>query len=177
MDKNLILSKFNKELPNVKILTHSFGRTRSLVIEVKIEGLVQSAEFLRSSPGFLFDRVENLNISQVDQSFIFTYFLTSSSLSRPDSQESEFILRVRTPISHDKERVVVPTLSQIWPSVRVFEDEATELFGFFFGSGGIKKIKNLLPEGLKEFPLRKSYSLPQASKTHLIQKSDPGENT
>ncbi len=174
MDKNIILSKLNKEFPTLKFETHRFGRSEVDSVWVESQNLLKVIEFLKFEPELNMEFLENLNVSEIDQVLVLSYFLTSSYVFSEVPFSKSIVLRTSLVLPDGESMVSGFSVSHILTNADVFEDEVGELFGIRFESKLNKDLKikrNLLPKGLRGFPLRKSYKMGSVVVDPQIKKS------
>jgi len=102
--------------------------------------------FLRDKPELRFDYLTHQSGLDLGEKLAVVYRVLSLGRKRT------LAMRVYVP----REKPVIDTVSDIWPSAGWFEREAFDMFGFHFtGHPDLRRL--LLPEDWEGFPLRKDY--------------------
>lgn len=163
MEINKLLQKLNKKFPDKTVETGILGKKGDPFIWTHLKHFRKLAKFLKEDPDFSLNWAENFSISQKKDTLILSVFLRRFSF---DQTQSPMILVLKTSVAvpSPNVEVEVPTLRDLWPSIEVMEEEATELFGVQFideemGSP-IDFQPRLLPPQWVGFPLRKNYVFP-----------------
>ena len=121
-----------------------------LYIEVDVENLVSSILFLKTSDKCRFKQL--IDITAVDypekeKRFKIVYLLLS--------HEKNLRIAINTPID---EKVVVPSITKIFPSANWMEREVFDMYGVSFkGHPDLRRI--LTDYGFEGYPLRKDFPL------------------
>ena len=101
-----------------------------------------------------YDHVKSVTGIDYPHDGVFKIIYHVSSYS--DRQLSKSILTLEVEISRDNPQI--PSLVDIWPSVKYVEAETSELFGIEFQGNSLKKV--MLPEDFEGFPLRRDFKIP-----------------
>lgn len=167
METNELILKLEKGVPGAVLEARPFGRTAAMSVWIEMQSIVRVAKFIREDPEISLDWLENMSAMDIDQAFVLSYFLRSTSNS------NVMILRGSVvPTSADDE-VVVTSVADIWPMSRLPEREIADLFGIRFGKS-TPSARTILPEGWMGYPLRKSYVFP-AEYLDILHMRPPGQ--
>jgi NADH-quinone oxidoreductase subunit C len=131
------------------VLGTSFDKDE-LVVRAERDGLLALMTTLRDDPRFAFEQA--IDVCGVDwperpERFDVVYNLLSVSLNQ----------RIRVIVRTD-EKMPVPSMHTLWPSVTWWERETWDLFGVIFsGQPDLRRI--LMENGFEGHPLRKDFPL------------------
>ncbi|MDI6733031.1 MAG: NADH-quinone oxidoreductase subunit C [Planctomycetota bacterium] len=118
-------------------------------VRVKVDTIVQVAQFLKETPDLYFDSLMSLTCVDYPANFTIVYHLFSMR------HLYKVILKVEVP----KDNAMVSTVENIWRAANWFEREIYDLFGVKF-EGHPNLIRILLPDDWEGHPLRKDYQYP-----------------
>lgn len=116
-------------------------------IVVKPEKLIAVAEFLKNSPDFDFNYLNDMTAADYFDYFEVVYQLSSLNLNH------KLTLKTRV---NDRDKPTVPSLVCLWRGAELMEREIYDLMGIAFaGHPNMKRI--VLWDGFQGHPLRKDY--------------------
>lgn len=149
MDINEQITQLLSRIPGAMVEKTRFGRSERVLFWVSLASLKEIARLVRAEAGF--DVLENLSAMQVDESLVFTYVAMNSTT------HEWIVLRGSAELTGDGKRVPCPSVSEIWPMARNFEQEISPLFGVAFDGVGEGRVR----AAHAGFPLRKDFQLPK----------------
>lgn len=162
MDKNPLIAKLNKAVPDAVLESRRFGRSGITSIWLEAESIVKVAKFLKSDEDLKLDWLENLSLVEFEEVLVATYFVTSSTTPQ------NVILRISAIPTSPLDHIYFPSIRSIWPMAEPMEREAADLFGVIFKKDSdtstleeSESKSNFLPENWIGFPLRKGYVFPK----------------
>ena len=164
MEKNPLIQKINKLLCDDLIEISRFGKSEILLVWIPASAIQKVAKTLREDADLQLDWLENLSVVDLDEVFVLSYFVRSTSTPY------HLVLRVSqipeaSRKSEPNQILYIPSSKETWPMSEPMENEIEEMFGIHFE----KEMKNkpvqvlrnrLLPSGWKGFPLRKDFQFP-----------------
>ncbi len=127
MDATELLSRVEAALGSKLLEKGRFGRAGVACAWVEWKGLDVAAQILRDSPDLSFDWLENLVVTQLDDSLVMTLFLGQSAGT------SQLVVRASAVLTKRDVKIEAPSMSEIWPTSESFEKENAALFGVSFG--------------------------------------------
>ncbi|ADG07517.1 NADH-quinone oxidoreductase subunit C [Kyrpidia tusciae] len=131
-------------LEDARVADHMYKAAK---LDVVPERWLPVAQYLRNTPAWSFDYLNDLHAVDLGGEFRVNYFLESFTHGH--------MLAVSVTVPRDNPRV--PSVTEIWPTADWHEREAYDLFGILFvGHPNLKRI--LLPEDWEGHPLRKDYA-------------------
>ncbi|MBC7691269.1 MAG: NADH-quinone oxidoreductase subunit C [Methylotenera sp.] len=129
------------------------GSSLKQSLAIDVGSLAHTAQFLRDEPNWQMDDLENISAFEMKGDILLTYFLKSSSTGKT------MVLRATVTPKTETSEVDAVSVSHLWAIAIPLEQEISELFGVRF-QGGKTRPHQVLPEGWRGFPLRKSYVFP-----------------
>ena len=136
-----ITKKITEALPD------SVTAADKMAVVVNSQSLYQVAEFLKNTPDFDFDYLNNLTAVDYVDYFEIVYHLTSLK------HNHSLVLKTRC---YDRDKPVVPSVIKLWRTADFQEREAFDLMGITFeGHPDLRRL--LLWEGFVGHPLRRDY--------------------
>jgi NADH:ubiquinone oxidoreductase subunit C len=148
LDATELLSRTEKALGRQLLEKGRFGRAGIACAWVEWKSLADAGRALRDAEGLRFDWLENIAVTQLDDTLVMTLFLGQSHGS------NQLVLRASAEVKSARDPVRAPAIRDIWTTAEIYERENAELFGIVFGDG--------VGEGTREaeafrvrFPLRK----------------------
>jgi NADH-quinone oxidoreductase subunit C len=155
VDINELKRKLEAVAPGTILDYKSLEGSKEKVLWVELSSIAQIAHFLKGEPTLKLDQLENLSAHESQGKIVLSYFLRSSTTGKA------IILRGALSLKSDNAEVEAPSVAHLWALAKPFEQEIFELFGVRF-LGGETAPHQVLPEGWRGFPLRKSYVFPAA---------------
>jgi len=131
-------------LEDARVAEHMYTAAK---LDVVPQRWPEVAQYLRNTPAWSFDYLNDLHAVDLGEEFQVNYFLQSFQRGH--------LLAVSLSVPRDDPRV--PSVTQVWPTADWHEREAYDLFGILFvGHPNLTRI--LLPEDWEGHPLRKDYA-------------------
>lgn len=147
-----LLKKVEKEFGS-EVQIKNLGRSTKAVLEVKIENLIKVSAWLRMEEFFRMDFLENFSIYEIKNEIIVSYFIRSTS------QGIELVIRTSLPTVAERQEIILPSLTSIWPQAEAFQAEQAALFGVCFsGKANPSRVTRNFGN-FSGFPLRKEFFL------------------
>ena len=140
------ISSFNEAQKEIVESVDVFEDTRAS-IKAKKDKIIEAAEVIRDEYGFVIPIGGGAIDYPEENSMEMNYYLNN-----PDS---DFIIIYRIPV--DREKPVLPSMTQVWEAMSFHERETHEMFGIDF-EGHPNLVPLLLPPDWKGgYPLRKDF--------------------
>jgi NADH:ubiquinone oxidoreductase subunit C len=153
LEKKEITTAINKAIPCAVLDAREFGRSEVLSIWVETSAIQSVSRYLKESPQYRFNWLENMAVMQVDGAMVISYFI------RGIESNWELILRVSVVPPTENGRVGIKSVADVWQEAEYFEKENSALFGIEFLRDNKSSVfldrPNFMFEGNKEgYPLR-----------------------
>jgi len=140
------ISSFNEAQKEIVESVDVFEDTRAS-IKAKKDKIIEAAEVIRDEYGFVIPIGGGAIDYPEENRMEMNYYL--------NNHDSDFIIIYRIPV--DREKPVLPSMTQVWEAMSFHERETHEMFGIDF-EGHPNLVPLLLPPDWKGgYPLRKDF--------------------